>query len=528
MLKKKDHLVLNVLKSLIQPIMDQIQKKYRKFRTPVVPQQAIQYLYDEQDPHYVRPDIVQFRPYELGQDKDGVPGLRAADGKFFYNLETTTIEERLSNGFYARPKDFLADIRSLAKDAKHIGDKERLLKANELVTNVEVDIATIEANPAMADCENVYQRQLKRAEDRATKYKKRAELDAALNPLVGPDIPVHGQDVIADVSGPITLGEVIPGRRMLTTTPFTTPSSLSNGYMAASEQATNGSMVPSRTSGDDIHMGGTDDGHTHETPTGLHTMQPPTSQNRDLSHSHGMSNLSGVNTQNTQTSALQHLPHDTSPSALINDASTTTSGKKTSDGTNTQVTNGRLDSQSSPLDRNPADRDLPDTQRDTQPRSQPATQSSSEDQWLHSQAHGLSRGQIIQHYSQTTSSGSQLSSQSRHLLFDAPPRPSTAAPLADILNGPPEVLSSSSVVSSQDRYHIDEDLMRALLPEFTKKSGGCSIEQLEQINRELMNTVWQLRGEYNRSKVAKEVMNVFNETIADIEEMQRLLQLSQE
>jgi len=157
--KKRDHQLLNMLKVAIQPIMDQIQRKYRKFRTPVIPQSQIQYLFDELDPNFVRPDIPQFRPFELDTDKDGVPGLReTASGKFFYNLETTTIEERLSNGFYARPKDFVADIRTLAKDAKHIGDKERTLKANELLANVEVDLGAIEANPVFADCENVYQR----------------------------------------------------------------------------------------------------------------------------------------------------------------------------------------------------------------------------------------------------------------------------------------------------------------------------------------------------------------------------------
>jgi hypothetical protein len=58
-------------------------------------------------------------------------------------------------------------------------------------------------------------------------------------------------------------------------------------------------------------------------------------------------------------------------------------------------------------------------------------------------------------------------------------------------------------------------------------SSGCSIEQLEQINRELMETLWKMRGEYNRNLVASKLITVFNDTILDIEEMQKVLQASQ-
>lgn len=37
----RDHMFMNLLKSSIQPIMDQIQKKYRKFRNPVIAQSTI-------------------------------------------------------------------------------------------------------------------------------------------------------------------------------------------------------------------------------------------------------------------------------------------------------------------------------------------------------------------------------------------------------------------------------------------------------------------------------------------------------
>lgn len=513
--KKRDHQLLNMLKIQIQPIIDQIQKKYKKFRNPVIPQAQIQYLFDEKDPNFVRPDIPQFRPFEVDTDKDGIPGLReTASGKFYYNLETTTIEERLSNGFYARPKDFLADIRTLAKDAKHIGDKDRTLRANELLANVEVDIATIEANPIYADCENVYQRQLQRFKESEEKAKKRAADETVFDPVIRSDIPESGLSSEQPSSGPLTLGEPIPGRLPLSlATPFRASSGLSNGYSADNEHAHghNGNSVPSG-SGDDVQMGGTDESESQG-------MLPP--QQHSIASGHSTTR---PNTQISQISAFQEISHDTSPRDLLNDASTTTSGKKTSDGWSTQATNGISNQNSSSPDRPAHEVELPDTQRNTQ------TDTSSEE-WAHSQAHGLARGNLQQSYpSQASSSGSQPSQTPAVPSFSAPPRmpapKSRPAGLANLLNDSP-IEPTSSQASSQKDLIVDDCFVDDLLKRLVEGSSGCSIEQLEQINRELMETLWKLRGEYNRNQVVNSLASVFNETITDIEEMQRVLQASQ-
>ncbi|RFU26214.1 hypothetical protein B7463_g10112, partial [Scytalidium lignicola] len=519
--KKRDHQLLNLLKVQIQPIMDQINRKYRKFRAPVIPQSQIQYLYDELDPNFVRPDIPQFRPFELDTDKDGVKGLReTASGKFFYNLETTTIEERLSNGFYARPKDFLADIRSLAKDAKHIGDKERTLKANELLANVEVDIATIEANPAFADCENVYRRQLQRAREREEKLKRRAQGEA-FDSVVLSDVQENSSsDQVA--SGAIMLGETIPGQSQ-------TSGGLSNGHSAGSQAhqpISNGTSVPSRTSGDDVQMSGTDDELRSQQVSQFSNKTPQKSQQwpRIPSQPRNVSQYTSFhNTQISQRSAFQEIPPDTSPMALINDASTTTSGKKTSDGWSTQATNGIGHPGSPSPGTGPGtDSQLPDTQRNSQ-HTQGET--SGDEQWPHSQAHGLARGNIQGYPSQTPSSGSQGVSQPPVPPF---PRSTKSRPsgMANLLHDSP-IEPNPSEASTQREFILDEFFVEDMLKRLTEGSSGCSIEQLEQINRELMDRLWQLRGEYNRNKVAAEMMAVFNEAIVDIEGMQRVLQASQ-
>jgi hypothetical protein len=128
--------------------------------------------------------------------------------------------------------------------------------------------------------------------------------------------------------------------------------------------------------------------------------------------------------------------------------------------------------------------------------------------------------------SQSPSSGSQPSSSQHHIRFDAPPKPkSTTAALANILNDPAEPPSQTS---SQKDIIVDERFVDELLDTFTSKTSGCSIEQLEQVYRELMDTLWKMRGEYNRTKVGARVLAVFNEAITDIEAIQKIFQPSQD
>jgi hypothetical protein len=75
---------------------------------------------------------------------------------------------------------------------------------------------------------------------------------------------------------------------------------------------------------------------------------------------------------------------------------------------------------------------------------------------------------------------------------------------------------------------LDHQWFDDLLTRLTEGSSGLNVEQLEQLNRELMETLWKERGEWNRTKVAYLLTTVFNETVKDIEEMQKVLRASQE
>lgn len=170
--RRKDRHFLNQLKIRIQPVMDMV-KKYKKFRHPPITDDMVPYLFEEADPNRITSDLPPeeqgiHRPFERANDKHDVPGLvQVATGKFFYNVDVTIMEKRLSNGYYIRPSDFLADIKRITKDTLNLGDVDRILRAKELQANVEVDMANIEAdNPLLvAECEIIYQRELARKKE---------------------------------------------------------------------------------------------------------------------------------------------------------------------------------------------------------------------------------------------------------------------------------------------------------------------------------------------------------------------------
>ncbi|EWZ99047.1 hypothetical protein FOWG_02853 [Fusarium oxysporum f. sp. lycopersici MN25] len=492
--QKKDHQLLNALKIQLQPIMDQINRKYKKFRQPVIPQAQIDYLFAESDPNYVRPDLEagQRRPYEIVKDKYDNDVLKdTTSGKCYYNLETTTIEERLSNGFYARPKDFLFDIKALAKDAKNIGDKERTLKANELLSNVEVDVASIENQTSQVDWEALYRRQVQRAKDATEKERKRKAMQSVVDRVQS---DLGGND--SDSQGPVTLGEAVPGSR--TTARFQVRSPLSNGHGTSGQDSShplsNGLTHPL---GEDVQMSG-----VHDDTQAMSDMgPPPKSHDPSVAHT-GM-------TQISQKSVVTTLPPGVSPSAVINEASTTkTSDPSTHHSSNfSQLTNGGHAENRGVEDDSQVD--IPDTLLVA------GHNTSGEDSWLHSQAQAAAAGgNLMQGSGISGSPPSQRSSG-----FKA----QSVGGMANILNDQTSdeyqsVRNSGSSTSASQPFAGGE--IDAFLQNLTDATSGCTIEQLEQINRELMDAIWRTRNEWNRSRVVDQIMHVFNSVMEDIDDMQ--------
>ena len=502
--KKKDRQTLNMLKIHIQSVMDQIKHKYKKFRTPVVDEAIIGYLYDEQNPNVLSTDLGEeqrqqqqlFRPYEIDKDEKGVQGLReVASGKFYYNLEIVTIEKRLSNGYYKRPKDFLANIKHLAKDAKTVGDAERTLRANEMLANVEVDMAMLETQqPALvAECEAVYEREQERERQRLQKLREAVRRGEDV-PRIMPNVPPpNASKTTTETSGPVALGQEIPGGRpqLFPITPSTWPGPGLNAWSTngTSGHQTNGSTVPSRPQEDSEMLDSQPD------------VYPPQAQ-REQSNLYSNSTPSQPNTQGqrfSQKSAHMQVQPGSQLEQYHNSASTTTSGQKSGErsnrssgpySVNTQQSNGVRHGDHpdfSTIAPASGGSQLPDTQEVQYPSSQ-----------------------------------SQPASQSSQPM----PPPTTHRPnsIHDVLNEPTGSASAAPPV----RTILDEVILSRLHEELVKRSSGSSVEQLEQINASLMDAIWRTRGEWNRNRVSTVVKDAFNATISDIEACQRILKPSQE
>ncbi|KAL2824521.1 hypothetical protein BDW59DRAFT_147457 [Aspergillus cavernicola] len=524
--KKKDYQTLNLLKIRIQPIMDQI-KKYKRFRTGVIDESQIRYLWEEEDPNVVTSDLpieqrTTFRPFEKAYDKHGVPGLReAVSNKFFYNMEIVTIEKRLSNGYYKRPKDFLADIKRLAKDARQLNDQERLLRANELLSNVEVDVATIEAaEPALVtECENVYLRELEREKIALEKAKKAQEAEESYRANLVP----HGNTESDPSSGPVVLGASFPDSgpqvpgRPVTPPPRSTVSIMTNGYHGGGGSdlnelnQSNGSHESHPDGDGDTYMTNSDHSAGKDTQTSsfgpsaqpkpAYSMTAPSQQVRRES---GLSSFS-------QKGPMTPMAPGSQPGDYTNEASTT---QTTSDKKSSEQSSVPQPYTQSPIVIHGARHDYPDLtsypDRVSQEEHLPDTQ-----QGDSSQLSPRPRDYLPVYADVAGASQSQPKSQPPVPLFDASSRQPTG--LQSLLNDEDE---SPTLI-------IDVDYVRDLHKEMTQRTSGCSVEQLEQINTALMDYLWHSRGEWNRSKVAAGIQHTFNDVLEDMQAVQEIGPISQ-
>lgn len=507
--KKQDRHTLNMLKLLIQPVMDQIKLKFRKFRTPAIDDAKITYLYDEQNPDLLTTDLhpeqaqhMQNRPFELASDEKGVTGLRETEsGKFYYNLEIVTIEQRLSNGYYKRPNDFLADIKRLAKDARSSGDSEKTLKANEMVANVEVDMTAIEKShgPLIAELEAVSQREEAREAARLAKAQQAKEEGREV-PTIVPNVPPHVSNTTADQSsGPVHLGEDIPGQRhipqqqyMPLTTParFLGPGSHSNGFSGGShEPQSNGSTIPSRLH-EDIEMTDSQD---------VSALTNPQERAGFLGGSYHTPSRPNTQHTYTQNSAHTQMVPGSQPKDYHNSASTTTSGNKTSDRSNrdsgpySAQTNGSSNNRIDPVPEfgDMGGSQIPDTQPDHLVSSSQSGPNSSGSQ--SSPPTGRAMGPPQQHARQSSNLRSLLNNDPVPEREAPPPPP------------PPAAFVPAKVV-------LLENLHMAL----ATKSSGLSVEQLEQAMASLMETVWRTKECADRNEVIDAVRTAFESTLEDI------------
>jgi ATPase family AAA domain-containing protein 2 len=549
--RKRDRQTLNLLKIRLQPIMDQIRTKYRKFRTGVIDENQIRYLFEEADPEVVTSDLpaasrATFRPFEVGKDAHDVPGLvEQASGKFFYNLDTVTIEKRLSNGWYKRPKDFLADIRRLAKDAKMIGDEERELKANELLTNVEVDIDLIELNEAAlaAECDRVYERELARE----TEMLDRARADAAANqdmppPQVISNVP-HNTDSLTSGTtlGPIKLGvhtdprgiDILSRLHPVTPSRPSTTSLMTNGIHKSdgtnTDERTNGTTSSEGHRADvenDTAMVGTDSvptsGQKSQTTSSFdnRASAQPKPYYQMTAPSQEMREKYGDSAPLSQTGGLTAMKKGSSAADYLNSASSTDTpeAKRNSAGSSGQ--------QQSTQESGPNLFNIDETLGQDLPATQPGKS-----------IQDLPPGRLSttpwENYFLTTvtelpnSQSSQLVAPPRKVAIPVPPIPTPTWDAGDA-----QGIQASRAIQQQRRPSTDlqallnpaeealvlpsEQTLDAAVNQIATSCVELTVEQLEQVNSVLMEILWQTRNEWDRENVLGKIVTGAHQVRSDM------------
>ena len=549
--KKRDRQLLNNLKLRIQPIMNEIKRAHKRFRSGIIDENQIRYLYEEDDPSILTTDLPhdqrrqdEYRPYEKGTDSHGNPGLiEQATGRFFYNLEIVTIEKRLSNGYYKRPKDFLADIKKLVKDAKASGDQDRLLKANELLTNVEVDIGNVEMDTTlMAELELVWSREMKRERDMAEKAKQAAETEGRRLAIMPSKLsPEDDEQTTEQSSGPIVLGQPIANgvlHHPHTPSHPSQPSVLTNGY---SNNLSDLSDLQNRP-----HSNGTSFRSVIDLDASMSTSLEISSGRGTQSSSFGQSAQTRPFQDATggpasleqrksfrqgslsQRSAITPMIDGSLPQEYVNYASTTSSDKKASGSSgplnrqgNTQNSLSQGSQSSLGKPEGPDFSMIPDI---APAHSQmPETQSKSHFTPFQPTAVHLP---LVLDSQSSGSSSSQSSSNSQPPSSQPPPPPVPAFHRASNINA---ILNTDEESSAPPaRLLFDPKLTNQLHDNLVRRTSGCSVEQLEQVYSALMDTLWKTRGDWNRVGVAKEIGNVLEIVLEDMRSCQDFAATSME
>jgi len=163
----QDMKLKNVLKIKLSGLMDLFKNRYKRFRKPTVDDSFLVHLFEPlADPNY-QPAYI----------KEGDMILEITTGKKFFNMDLDIIEERLWNGYYSEPKQFLEDVELIYLDAMTVGDRERVIKASEMFANAQMGIEDISTPELIKECKITR----KRDREREQLYIKQLEQEKLTN-----------------------------------------------------------------------------------------------------------------------------------------------------------------------------------------------------------------------------------------------------------------------------------------------------------------------------------------------------------
>lgn len=167
----EDTKLKNVLKIKLATLMDLFKVRYKRFKKPIIDENLLSHIFF---PEILDNPLSNYEVmYVKATDPDHKNMIRElSTGKYYYNIDLDIIEERLWNGFYSEPKQFLKDIKMIVHDASMSGDRERMLKANEMFTNAQFGIDDISTPEFVKACKEMRQREITKQAKLLEEYEK--------------------------------------------------------------------------------------------------------------------------------------------------------------------------------------------------------------------------------------------------------------------------------------------------------------------------------------------------------------------
>ena len=157
----EDKKLKNLLKIKLAGLMDLFKNRYKRFKKPIIDDSFLHHLFE---PSVLENPLIPYEvAYIVAKDLEHHNMIQElATGKYFFNMDLDTIEERIWNGYYSEAKQFLKDIKMIVRDSITSGDRERILKANEMLTNAHFGIDDFNNAEFARSCKEMRAREIEK------------------------------------------------------------------------------------------------------------------------------------------------------------------------------------------------------------------------------------------------------------------------------------------------------------------------------------------------------------------------------
>jgi ATPase family AAA domain-containing protein 2 len=448
----------------------------------------------------------RFRRNEDGTIRD------VTSNKRFYNMDLDTMSDRLWNGYYLTPDQFVSDIHCMVHDSKTWPDRDRTNRAEEMIVNTQTYVSEVFEETLVLECQRMAEREYEREKitraEREAKAKKKAEREKEKERL---RLAAAAQQV-QDGQEPPTMIEFPPGSESQT-----------------SEANGNGNSGLGIMTNGDVYGAVEEDGAQVVPESSPFRSQQAPSQAQIYSTSTAVSPTSTQPYQQVPTHPDWAVPSYNSylPPILPSNVQPHVSGA-----------NGTPQDLHQPTP-------LPGLYQHSNPAGGIYPQLGYTDNSLHlghfasNPSQTLSTLQPMNHHQVPAPITNPLSQSGNQIYQPSPP----PAPFG----GPSSASTSSAVLVAAPQRHMtptrsiihrptltphpslkkDPARVERLLHDITRQTDGYTLEQLEQVYSVCMDIIWRLRHEWDRTVVISETEKSVRRVLGEIDLMQKERQQDQ-